>query len=237
MKNLHTVSLILRTALVSFVSVGALLAFAQPAGTLYDPEPPADSAYVRVLHSVKGAAAIDVVVDGKARATKLNFGQVGDYMVLSAGKHTIALHPASKDSALVTFGLDVVRGKSLTLSFPAHKTGTVPIVFEDKSSTNKLKAMLTVYQLDAQTPSVDVMTADGNTKVFSALGYGTSMAIQVNPIAVELVAAKAGDKQAKTKVPLEMAQGGAYSVFLMSDGAGKMTSIHVQNKTEVYTGK
>lgn len=237
MKSATFLKLVFQRFLLVGFALGATWAAAQPAGTLYDPEPPSDSAYVRVLNGAKDAPLLDVVVDGKKRGTQIGFGQVNDYMVLAAGKHTIAIHQAGKESALVSYVLDVVKGKALTLTFPSRKPGTAPIIFEDKSSTNKLKAMLSVYHVDSNFGPMDVLTGDGNTKVFSGIAYGTSMAVPVNPITIELISAKAGEKLAKAKAQLEMVQGASYSVFFLADGAGKSTSRTVQNKTEVYTAK
>ena len=66
---------------LSFAALAAFGASAQQAGTLYDPEPPADSAYVRFI--VLGSGAVDVLVDGKPRVTKLAAGTPSDYLVQS----------------------------------------------------------------------------------------------------------------------------------------------------------
>jgi alginate O-acetyltransferase complex protein AlgF len=212
---------------------------AQPAGLLYDPEPPADSAYVRVL-VVSNDSAIDVVIDGKPRVTKLNAGDVSDYMVLSAGKHTIALHNTSKTTPALSHTVEVVAGKAMTVAFASAKPGIAPTIFEDKANTNKLKSLVSAYHLDGKAGPLNLMTADGGTKVFSNLSYGGSNSIQVNPISVELVAAKVSDAAAAANSPhtkLSMAAGANYSVFLMPNDKGGLTARAVQNKTERYTGK
>jgi alginate O-acetyltransferase complex protein AlgF len=212
---------------------------AQPAGQLYDPEPPADSAYVRVL-VVNAESPVDIVVDGKPRSTKQNAGDVSDYMVLPAGKHTIAVHPAAKSNSSVSYVLDVVKGRALTLVFNSTRSTAAPTIFEDKANTNKLKSMVAAYHLDNKVGALDLMTADGSTKVFSNLAFGASNSIQVNPISVELIAAKAGENTSLTvpmKTQLSMAQGATYSVFLMPNANGKLVARTIQNKTERYTGK
>jgi alginate O-acetyltransferase complex protein AlgF len=219
------------------ISLGVVQA--QPAGLLYDPEPPADSAYVRVL-IVNNDSAIDVLVDGKPRITKLNAGDVSDYMVFSAGKHTISLHSGSKSAPLLSHSLDVIPGKALTVAFMSTKAGVAPTVFEDKANTNKLKSLVAAYHLDGKAGPLNLLTADGNTKVFTNLAYGGSNSIQVNPISVELVAAKAGEASAVANAPrtkLSMAAGANYSVFLMPNDKGSLIARAVQNKTERYVGK
>lgn len=213
-----------------------LVARAQPTGLLYDPEPPVDSAYVRVILASRGGA-VDVIVDGRPRIRKLESGEASEYMVLTAGKHLIAIHPAGKPAPYLSTTLDVIHGRAMTVAFTALRADAAPVLFEDKANSNKLKALLAVYHLDAKAGSLDVLTADGNTKVFSGVAYGTSTSIQVNPISIELIAAKAGDKVAQARTSLVMTQGGTYSVLLLPGGDEKLMARAVQNKIERYTGK
>lgn len=209
---------------------------AQQAGLLYDPEPPLDSAYVRIIVTSR-EGPVDVIVDGRQRIQKLTSGEASEFMVLSAGAHTIALHPAGKPTAYLSTQLDVAKGRALTVAFPALKTNTVPILIEDKTNSNKLKALLAVYHLDSKTGTVDILTADGVTKVLSNITHGSAATIQVNPIEVQLIAVKTGEKSALAKTSLKMTQGGTYSVFLMAGENGKMMAKVGLNKIERYTGK
>ena len=209
---------------------------AQPAGLLYDPEPPADSAYVRVL--VAGnAEKVALTVDGKVRVASLPANQVSDYMVLTAGKHVLGLQMAGKTKETGTMTLDVVPGRATTLGFSAAQLSAAPAVFEDKTGANKLKAMLAVYPLVKTPASMDILTADGATKVFSNVSYGAIHALPVNPITVDVIAVKAGDKSALARASLDMKQSSSYSVFLLPDHGGKIMMKVFQNKTERYTGK
>ena len=225
---------------LSWVSASMLVgfchtAFAQPAGLLYDPEPPADSAYVRAIHA-SSDGDVDVLVDGRLRVKKLAAGHASDYMVLSAGKHIVAVHSAGKSVALLTMSLEVVRGRAVTVAFTSLKADAAPVIFEDKTNSNKLKALLTVYHLEPKAGSLDVFTADGTTKVFNGLAYGSPASIQVNPIAIDLIAVKSGDKESLTKTTLVMSQGGTYSILLLPGVRGKLTSRAFINKTERFTG-
>ncbi len=212
------------------------LAQAQQAGLLYDPEPPLDSAYVRIIVASR-EGPVDVLVDGRPRIQKLGVTEASEFMVLSAGPHTIALHPAGKPTAQLSTQLNVTKGRALTVAFTSLKANTTPIVIEDKTNSNKLKALLAVYHLDTKIGPVDILTADGNTKVLTGITHGTSASIQVNPIDVELMAAKTGEKSPLVKTSLKMTQGGTYSVFLMAGENGKMTAKVGLNKIERYTGK
>jgi alginate O-acetyltransferase complex protein AlgF len=227
---------ILRLALAALLVCLGLVVAAQPTGLLYDPEPPPDSAYVRVLLAGR-EAAVDILVDGRLRIKKLAAGEASDYMVLTAGQHTLALHPAGKSAAVLSTTIDVVRGRAMTVAYTALRAATAPVVFEDKANSNKLKALLTVYHLDANAGMLDVLTRDGSTKVFSNVAYGISSARQVNPISIELIAAKVGDQVAQAGVSLAMTQGGNYSILLLPGEGGKLILRAVQSKIERYTGK
>ncbi len=209
---------------------------AQPAGLLYDPEPPVDSAYVRVfLAGTEGV--VDVLIDGRVRAQKLAMGEASEYLVLAAGKHTIALNATGKSTAYLSTTFDVIRGKAITLAFTTLRADSTPVVFEDKANSNKLKALLATYNLDEKAGVLDVLTADGNTKAFAGVAYGKSLSIQVNPISIDLIAVKIGDKVPLVNVSLAMTQGGTYSIFLLPGKNGKLTARAIQNKIERYTGK
>lgn len=229
-KKIHNISI---TTLLIFTSLAAQ---AQPAGLLYDPEPPADSAYVRVILASHDGL-VDIQVDGHPRIRNLKSGEFSDYMVLSAGKRTISIHTAGKSVANLSSSIDVVRGKAMTIAFTELKTGKTPIVFEDKANTNKLKAQLAVYHLIEKAGPLDVLTADGNTKVFSGVAFGASTSLQVNPISIDLIATNGGDKIAKARTSLSMSQGGTYSILLSSGEGGNLIARTAQNKIERYTGK
>lgn len=232
--TLYSCSFNLRRALSALLlSCLCLSAAANPDGLLYDPEPPPDSAYVRVL-LVKGTGAVDVLVDGKARLRKLPAGTASDYMVLGAGKHTITLQPLAKGAPAFSGALEVIRGRAFTLAFGV---AAAPVVFEDKANANKLKAVLAVYHLGGGADKLDVLTADGATKVFTDLAPGASAALSVNPITIGLVAAKAGAKAAQAKASVAMSRGGTYSLLLLPGPNGTLLARAAQNNIERYTGK
>ncbi len=208
-------------------------AFAQPAGQLYDPEPPADSGYVRVI--VVGDAGLDVHIDGKARVSKLKGSEVSDYMVLKAGSREISLLPGGKAAGAVKHKIEVPQGKALTVAFMSMKDA--PKLFTDTANTNRLKSVLGVYHLHEKAGALDITTVDGATKVFSNLAAGTSSSLSVNPISVDLVANKAGSTGSKDAAKLTMAQGATYSLLVLPGAGGKTQLVALQNKTERYTGK
>jgi hypothetical protein len=221
-----------RRTVIAMLGGWAVLAQAQPTGQLYDPEPPVDSGYVRVL-SLVDTPRMSVMIDGKARIPALSKQQPSEYMVVPAGRHQLEIFSATK--LMASIALDVVQGTSVTVVLPAATTA--PLVFIDKTSTNKLKSMLTVYQLFSKNEALDLLTVDGSTKIFKGLAYGRSGAIQVNPISVELMAVVSGTNTSLARAALNMTQGGAYSIFLISAPNNKATAMVAENKIERYTGK
>lgn len=212
--------------------LAALPVSSQTAAGLYDPEPPANSSYLRLIHAAHDGM-IDVLVDGKLRIKQLGPGQASDYLVLPAGQHKISL--SLKGKTLSELPFDCVGTHAYSLAYTSLKADAKPMVFEDKTIANKLKATLTAYHLQNPGPSFDVMTADGKLTVFPGLAAGSHAVRAVNPINVELVANSGGNKLAQTKV--EMLQGGSYSVLFIGDSQGKLQAHTLQNKIERYTGK
>jgi alginate O-acetyltransferase complex protein AlgF len=207
---------------------------AQTQPGLYDPEPPANSAYVRIVHT-SGDGAVDLLVDGKLRASAIARGIPCDYLVLPAGSHQLELKQGGKSR--VTLPLDAPGSHALTLAFGSLAASSKPQIFEDKTIANKLKATLTVYHLHPAMEALDIMTADGKLTVFPALAQGGTAVRAVNPIAIELMAAKAGTGLGLARAQLNLVQGGSYSLILLEGSGGKLVAQTAQNKIERYTGK
>ncbi|MCF8208938.1 MAG: alginate O-acetyltransferase AlgF [Rhodoferax sp.] len=228
--------LVLRAAAIALVWTALSAARAQTPDLLYDPEPPANSAYVRVLQVIAGTATGDLWIDGKPRRRNLANGQASDYLVLPAGHHRFALYHAGKAIEGAILPLDIDSGRAITVVFSGTRDLAKPLVFEDKANANMLKAVLAVYHLDAKAGPLDVLTADGKTKVFSNIRYGTSSQLSVNPVTIELMAARVGDSVALARAPVAMAPGGTYSFLVLPGEAGKVVIQAFQNKVERFTG-
>ncbi len=232
MKTCRNFSQIATVSLMLWCSAGL---HAQTAGRLYDPEPPVDSAYVRVMLA-GDLGNMAVSVDDKVRIPQLASRQASDYMVLTSGKHQLTLKPAAKSAHPFSVPLDVVPGRAFTVVFTPAEAALPPTVIEDKTGSNKLKAMLSVYQFASKKNPLDVYTTDGKTKVFGSLAYGTAAAIAVNPIQTELLIRTGGETDVLGKVAIGMTQGNAYSIILMPEKGGKAKSVVVENRVERYTG-
>lgn len=209
----------------------APLAQAQMTGRLYDPMPPNNSAYLRVLDIAPGQA-VSVLVDGKVHLKSLAAKTVSDYLVVPAGKHRIQLQIAGKSHGNVE--MDLAEKNAYTVVFPSVKGPAW--TFTDRTSTNKLKSMLAVYNVAPSVGPVDVKTADGKTKVFTALEAGKPAILEVNPISVNLAVFTSGAVTSSGKASLHMERGSAYSVFILPAANG-IEILNVQNHRERYTGQ
>lgn len=211
-----------------------LLGFAYAESLLYDPEPPADSAYVRVM-AVAANQALTVQVDGKPRGSRLERGVPSDYMVIPAGKHAITLFAAGHREAKYSATLDVIAGRAMTVAFTSEDGKVPPQLFEDHANANKLKAVLAVYPLAPRFAALDIRSADGKVSVFSGLAPGAMRTISVNPVKIMLAAFQ--ESRSLASLSLDMAPGGTYSILLLPAPHDGVRAQVVQNKVERYTGK
>lgn len=210
------------------------LAAGRDESLLYDPEPPADSAYVRLIHVGQGAPS-DVWIDGALRIRQLAEGEPSVYLILPKGRHDITLYKAGEATAYASSSLQAESARALTVAFGA--TQGDPLVFEDKANTNRLKAVLAAYRLDAHPGTLDILSADGKAKVFPAMTVGSMKQRPVNPVTIELIATASGDKTALATTRVAMVPGGTYSILLLPGPQGTLVARTVQNSVERYTRK
>lgn len=170
---------------------------------LYDPAPPANSAFVRVVGAPSATLGTKTVTAEK--------GGASTYVVVPQGTFTVKVGP-------LTRRLVVAAGKFYTLV----PQGPRLLLLDDQPFDNRAKALLTVYNL-SKTPLVDLKTADGKTAVITGVKPGASGSRAVNGITVDL-AAFAGDKALASLRDVRLERGKAYALVLMDDGLTVTTS-------------
>jgi len=213
--------------------ISATVATAQADDQLYDPVPPEDSAYLRIINASHDGA-VSTWVDGKLRGKSLAIGEAGDYLVVPMGKHKIIVQVADKPTLKVAVNLVADRGHSMTMAVTSLHPAGQPLIFEDKINANKLKAVLAIYHLAPSLGSLDVESADGKVKVFANLASGVTNQLLVNPISIELIAMKSGEKAELARAGLVMQHGSAYSLLVLKNENGKPILRVVENKIERY---
>jgi alginate O-acetyltransferase complex protein AlgF len=183
---------------------------------LYAPAPPADAAFIRIIHAAPDAAAVSANISDVAYG-KLSFATASPYKVVLQGSRTLSAGDMSQD-------LEVAAGKFYTLALTANGV----VVLDDATSTNRAKALLSLYNL-SDIPSIDLKTADGKTEVLMGVGSGTEKSIEVNGSTVDLAVLNAeAELQAFPGVSLE--RGAAYSALVLGTAATP-TVIWVQSET------
>lgn len=191
------------------------LATAQENG-LYAPAPPADAAFIRLIHAAPDAPAVSATL-GDVSYDELSFATASSYRVVLQGTHTLTAGELSQN-------LEVAAGKFYTVAI----TPTGVTVLEDPISTNRAKALLSLYNL-SDIASVDLKTADGKTEVLMGVASSTQKNIEVNGITVDLaVSSEGADLQAFPGVSLE--RGAAYSAIVLGTSDAP-TVIWVQSET------
>lgn len=176
--------------------------FAQSTG-LYDPAPPANSAFVRVLNASTANLGDKVVTADRGAASA--------YVVIPQGDMTAKVGNVSSK-------LKVEAGKFYSIV----SSGNALSLITDQAADNKAKALLTIYNL-SKSSSVDLKTADGKTAVVSGVKNGASGSRAVNGITVDL-AAFDGAKALGTVKGVKLERGSAYALVVTDSGMTVTTS-------------
>lgn len=213
---LHTP--LVRLAL-TLACAGGMLSTATPSTAteleLYAPAPPAGSAFVRFVNAEKETYPLRLA--GRALGA-LRPGDVSPYWVAAAGAR-------SASAGKYASSLEVVAGHFYTVLIRAQGLQAL----QDEPHTHLAKAQLTLYNVSAL-KQVSLKTADGAATILEGITPGGHASRSVNAIAVEL--AVYGDGKVLQQLSgLNLAQGSAYSVFVLP-GAAAPTVQWVPNRTD-----
>jgi alginate O-acetyltransferase complex protein AlgF len=178
---------------------------------LYAPAPPADAAFVRVLHAAEGAGEVSPRV-GDTDFGALSYGDVSPYRVVPQGT-------AELSAGQVTETLELAAGRFYTVVLNGAAT-----FLEDPMLHNRARTLLVLY--NASSKPVTLKTADGATEVIPDVPPGELGSVEVNPISVAF-GVFAGNIALATFEELQLERGAVYSTFMLPDG----TAAFVQNTT------
>ena len=131
----------LALAAAALAAVGLGLPAQAQQTRLYDPQPPANAAYVRVIAVTGGD--YDVWVDQKARLTKVASGTPSPYMVLPPGSQQVEVRAGGQQ---VSVPVTTQASRSFTILLPELKADKATVV-SDKTNSNRLKALIMAYNL------------------------------------------------------------------------------------------
>lgn len=212
MKNLTLTALVVTTVTLSTAS-------AQMMGD-------GKTAYVRVVHGVSDAPAVDVYVDGTRTVANAPFKAVTPYGNVPAGKHNVMITAAGDKMAVVFKGdVTLTAGTYYTVAAVGYLKNLKPKIFTAKSlNMNKGKAEVNVYHLAPDAPRVQAIAKDYNNAAILPTGvsYGNEYTVNVDPMGVNLDIVPFGKTTpvVKNLSGVSVAGGKSYSIFALGTMSG-----------------
>jgi len=177
------------------------------------------SAYVRVVHAVSDAPAVDVYVDGTRTVANAPFKAVTPYGEVPAGMHKVMITAAGNMKAVVFSGsVNLKPGVYYTVAASGYLKKVTPIIFYTSGlNKNKAKAEITVYHLAPDAPPVQALAVDMMKAPLlkGGLKYGYDRTLLVNPMGVNLDIVPYGKMApvVKNVSGISVAGGKTYSLF------------------------
>ncbi len=187
-------------ATLVFFAVSASAAFAGD-DNLYEKEPSANSAFIRVVHGKEGAGALHPRFKGKP-FNEIKYGEFSPYVVIPFGETKVTL--GEVDTKVTTVAKGYYTG--------ILKNGTLTIT-EDPAPKDPLKAQVIFYNF-TDAADVSLKTADGKTSVLGPVAAGDKAGREVNPIKVTF-AIYAGDKKLADVEGKTLERDQSYAIALM----------------------
>lgn len=178
---------------------------------LYGDPPPPNAAFVRVVQTVKDTVASDLSI-GATEYNDLPFAEISPYRVVLEGSHQLK-------TADLEQTLNIEKGKFYTVVL-----GETATLLEDAISTNRAKALLSLYNL-SNLEAVDLKTADGQTDVLLGVEPGELKSIEVNSITVDLAVFN-GVTELANFPAVQLERTAAYSAIVV----GSETVIWIQSQ-------
>jgi hypothetical protein len=161
------VAVVLAVAVVASLGVGGSFAAVHDDG----------DAQVRIAHLSPDAPAVDVLVDGEAVLEGAEFGDVSDYLNLSAGEHNVTIQTSEDESVVFQDNVSVEAGTAYTIAAIGEVSQDTfeARVFEDDFETpGDENATVRLIHASPDAPDVDVTVADSDTVLFDNVTFGNA---------------------------------------------------------------
>lgn len=203
---------------------------AQPAGQLYDPDPPPNAAYARwACPGFEGG--MQVWLDGVAKDQADAQHPVTPYWVLPKGRYAVEVK-ASGTGWPLKISLDLAAQQVVTLACVGQGAQRRLVRIDDQKLSNQLKAMLATYNLRADGAALSLLETSSGARIVADLTSGAARFVPVNPIAAKVRFADASHPQL-AQADLALTRGDTFSLFVFESAAGPR-SLLVKNSTQKY---
>lgn len=190
--------------------------------TTYQAQP---ISYVRFLHAVPAAPAVDVYSNGNLIVRSLSYKQVTGYFAVTPGRYHIEVFATGKQSELLAQAcFEVCKNSAVTIALIGTEVGLLAVteIYEVcKNMRDRCKAYLRFVNLAPNAPAVDV-SLSGGTTLFRNVPYTAHTRYKsINPGTYAFVLKPAGSSQPGLVLPtVTLEKCKAYSAYAVGDVGG-----------------
>lgn len=177
---------------------------------LYDPAPPADSAFVRVINAEGGAVNVTL---GANSFSNVAYPAISPYQIVPQGSHSAKLGDDATE-------LTIAAGKYYSIAV-VEKDGKKHIIqIEDPQIKNPAKALITFYNL-SDAPTAALYAATQKADIFPAVKTGEKASREVNALTIDVSVKDAEGKDVKSFKGVELKRKSGVNFLLAGKGAAR----------------
>ena len=159
---------------------------------------------------------VELQIDGVPLSGRFTSGKVPAFIKLPPGQHEVSIHTPGQATPLKRIPLQLIPGYALTLASNPFQNDSSLLSFLDPLPSGRRQTTLSVYHVDPTGQPIDVLTDNGG-RIFSNLAAGASARQKVNPVKVELTAARTGQILSLGELEVQLAAGRSYSLFFIPE--------------------
>jgi hypothetical protein len=197
--------------------VALLPATAGAQQVLYEPQPPAGSAYLRVVNASAAQIALRPALTGPATLGTDAGQRISPYTVQEAVAGRAVVFTIAAGPASLPVSLNLEPGSFNTLLVVAEGAALRAIPVVDQTQFNQTRARLSFYNASSACAAGGLSLDPQGQAVFADLEPGTARMRSVNPVSAQVRVACAAGRSAPFALG-GMEAGGQYSVWLMAPG-------------------
>lgn len=189
---------------------------------------------LRIVHNVANGPGVDGYLDDKKVLKNFAYKSISDYLEIPSGAHIVTVKVADSDNSVIDAQINFLPGKAYTLVVHGDikdLNSIAPLLLDDDLSCPAPgKAHVRFIHAANSVPTVDVYA--GNSKVFSAVSYGSTGVPIYLPVPagmVDISVTPAGSNQKVLgPLPLRLANSGVYTIIasgLLGDLESPLTAL------------